>query len=596
MAGRVISIEIGSALTKVVEMDYLSKNAKVYNSIVFQTPKGTIEDGYLKEADEFIDMLHAKLAAAQIKTKKVVFTVSSGKIANREVYLPLVSKDKIMSMVKANASDYFPMDVSNYYLTYKMLEKVVNKDEKKMKLLLLAVPLDLLDGYFNLARTLSMTIVSIDYVGNSIFQLVRDVRKQGTNISIHVSEASTIITIMEEGVLALQRVVNYGANSAVETLLSTDKYRYDDSFDEEKAYELFMSKQMINAVIPDEEIVDTSGISEEEAIRNEVTESLRFLLGNIVRVIDYYMTKTPGAKIDMIFLSGIGAEFHGLRELFSFEIGSAVKSITNVSSISYNPTGGYDCYSVVLPAIGATRGSMNLMPEEFKAKKVKNDSMLVPVVVCLAGIAAAIGMWLMGGIMYELETTTTQDLQKQKDELSVINQVVVMHNNSKTTYEQFVQMYKKTENPNEHLVAFINEMEEKMPSSFITLSMTVNTSGVTMSVEVATKADVAAVIQQFRTFDSISVIGISGVDEVEVKQKEQESLGYIIDEDGNKIPVYQETETNDETEAPETDEEGNTIGETKEYILSFSINCTYNLDYLLADPTEAASEASSATE
>lgn len=595
MAGRVISIEIGSALTKVVEMDYLSKNAKVYNSIVFQTPKGTIEDGYLKDADEFIDMLHAKLAAAQIKTKKVVFTVSSGKIANREVFLPLVSKDKIMSMVKANASDYFPMDVSNYYLTYKMLEKVVNKDEKKMKLLLLAVPLDLLDGYFNLARTLSMTIVSIDYVGNSIFQLVRDVRKQGTNISIHVSEGSTTVTIMEEGVLALQRVVNYGANSAVETLLSTDKYRYDDTFDEEKAYELFMSRQMINAVIPDEDAVIDTDLSEDEQIRNEVTESLRFLLGNIVRVIDYYMTKTPGAKIDMIYLSGVGAEFHGLRELFSFEIGSAVKSITAVGNIAYTPTGGYDCYSVMLPAIGATRGSMNLMPEEFKAKKVKNDSMLVPIVVCLAGIAAAVGMWLMGGIMYELETATTQDLQRKKDELSVINEVVVMHNNSQKTYEEFVKMYKKTENANEYLVAFINEMEEKMPSTFIALTMNVTTSGVSMNVQVASKEDAAAVIQQFRTFESIRVIGISGISEDEVKQEEPESLGYIIDEDGNMIPVYQETEA-DATEEVATDEDGSTIAETKEYVLSFSISCTYDLDYLLSDTTEAESEAASAAE
>ena len=73
MAGKVISIEIGNVLTKVCEMDYRSANAKVYNSFTFETPKGTIEDGYVKEADEFIDVLHAKLASNQIKTKKSLF-------------------------------------------------------------------------------------------------------------------------------------------------------------------------------------------------------------------------------------------------------------------------------------------------------------------------------------------------------------------------------------------------------------------------------------------------------------------------------------------------------------------------------------------
>ena len=154
MAGKVISIEIGNVLTKVCEMDYRSANAKVYNSFTFETPKGTIEDGYVKEADEFIDVLHAKLASNQIKTKKVVFTVSSSKIATREVFLPLVSRDKIMSMVRANASDYFPMDISNYYLTYTVLEKAVSSEEKKLKLLLIAAPLDMIEAYFDLARTM----------------------------------------------------------------------------------------------------------------------------------------------------------------------------------------------------------------------------------------------------------------------------------------------------------------------------------------------------------------------------------------------------------------------------------------------------------
>ena len=39
MATKVLSIEIGHGLTRVVEMDYKAKNPKVYNYFTFETPK-----------------------------------------------------------------------------------------------------------------------------------------------------------------------------------------------------------------------------------------------------------------------------------------------------------------------------------------------------------------------------------------------------------------------------------------------------------------------------------------------------------------------------------------------------------------------------
>lgn len=598
MAGKVISIEIGNVLTKVCEMDYRSANAKVYNSFTFETPKGTIEDGYVKEADEFIDVLHAKLASNQIKTKKVVFTVSSSKIATREVFLPLVSRDKIMSMVRANASDYFPMDISNYYLTYTVLEKAVSSEEKKLKLLLIAAPLDMIEAYFDLARTMGLTIVTIDYAGNSIFQVLKDMKTQGTSISIHVGETNTYVTILENGVLNLQRVVSYGANSAVETLLSIDKYRYDETVDEQRAYELFMSQQLINTVIPeDDSSREQEILTEDEKIRNEVTESLRFLLGNIVRVIDYYMSKTPGARIDMIFLSGIGAEFRGMRELFSFEIGSAVKSVTALPGCNYNPTGGADSCAVMLPAVGATKGSMNLMPEVFKTKKVKNDSMLVPIVVCLAGIVGAVAMWFYGSFTYDQKVNEKVELEAEKDQLKQIEVVIQEKDNSQKTFDQFMTMYKTTRNPNEKLVAFLEEVERKMPTCFEAMKMQVSEEGVSFDIHCDTKADAAEVIQQFRTFNSIQIISCSQFEEYEVEVTTAESLGYIIDENGETVPIYVMPSS---TEAPEieTDENGSEIEPTTaEHYIEVRISCVYkDTDTVLGETTTAAASTAAAAQ
>ncbi len=571
MAGKVISIEIGSALTKVALLDYKAKNTKVYSSFVFDTPEGAVEDGYVKNTEEFVETLAAKLAANQITEKRVVFTISSSKIANREVTLPLVSRDKVMSMVKANASDYFPVDIKNYHIAYTVLERISTKEEKQMKMLLLAVPLDLLETYFDLARTMNLSLQSIDYAGNSIFQITKGLKKNETNVSIHINEKNTIISVMENGVLALQRSVSYGSDSALETLLSIDKYRYDEEFTREKGLHLLLTEQMINTVMPESEDVaySDSDLSPEERERAEITESLRYLIGNITRVIDYYLTKTPNAKIDMIYLSGVGSEFKGLRELFSFEIGSTVKVITQVDGVMYEPTEPLTALSIMLVTIGAAKDPMGLMPTEFNQKKVKKVSLALPATVLIAGLAISVAMFAYGQISYSIEKATRDDLQKQLDDMQQYVTIKDNYDASLTVYNSVKAMYSSTENMNQYLVAFIEELEEKMPDSFKALSFSATESGVSMGVTVGSMTEAAEVIQQLRDFETISALSSSGFTESTPTTTVTE-----VDEDGEEIEVAVEDEDAETT-------------------VSFTLNLTYNTSYGVEE-TEAEESATEA--
>ena len=52
MANRVLGIEIGENLTRVVEIDYKAKNPKIYNMFGFPTPPGMINDGVVQPDEE----------------------------------------------------------------------------------------------------------------------------------------------------------------------------------------------------------------------------------------------------------------------------------------------------------------------------------------------------------------------------------------------------------------------------------------------------------------------------------------------------------------------------------------------------------------
>jgi type IV pilus assembly protein PilM len=560
MAGKVVSIEIGNALTKVALVDYKAKNTKVYNAFVFATPEGTIDDGYIKNSEEFCETLSSKLAEYSIGERRVVFAVSSSKIANREVSLPYVSKDKIMSMVRANATDYFPVDIKNYHLSYQMLEKVITKEERSMKLLLLAAPLDLLETYFDLAKVMGFQLQSIDYAGNAIVQATKNLKKTETNVCIHLNEKNSIISIMENGVLALQRSVAYGSDVAIDAMLNIDKYRYDDTMTREKIQQILLDRQMIDTVMPENDDVaytDTD-MTDDERDRAKVTSSFRYLIGNVTRVLDYYMTKTAGARVDVIYISGLGSEYKGLRELLSFEIGSQVKAFKDVEGIIYS--GSNDVMTslpVMVVAIGASKDPMNLMPTEFAQKTSKKISLVGPAAVLLGGIAIAIALIAYGTIAKGIEQKNKEDLQAKKEKMQEYVKIKENYDSSKGVYDNVMTLYGQTQNMNEYLVDFIEELEEKMPESFVAMSLSASSSAVSMSVTCNTYTDAAEVIQQLRKFETLDPMSINASSFTKKVEEEKDENGNPVEKDNDK--------ENDE------EDENSTV--------SFSLSANYNMAY-----------------
>ena len=64
---------------------------------------------------------------------------------------------------------------------------------------------------------------------------------------------------------------------------------------------------------------------------------------------------------------------------------------------------------------------------------------------------------------------------------------------------------------NEQLVDFIEEMEQKMPSTLNVQSFAASLDGVTMSVSVADKKEAAKMVQQFRSFESVASVEVTSM-------------------------------------------------------------------------------------
>ena len=503
---KILSIEIGVDVTHVLEMDYRVKNPKVYRSFSFQTPVGVIGEAGVRKSEEFRTALHKLLDANKIKTRKTLFVVNSGKIASREVLIPMIKENRIKDFLNTNSADFFPVDLSRYQLVYRN-EGVVQQDTvKKRKLYVFAVPGDLVQSYEELADFCSLELTALDYVGNSIFQMMH--KAVGNNIccSVKLDNNATMITIINQGMVVLQRTVFYGFEEV-------EKVVVDSGLFPKEQYPAAMD------ILQQTDCLDANQAAPEDAInamRAEAVEALRPMIGNIRRVLDYYQSRNNGAEVKECFLIGNGAYIKGLDRLMSLELNLPVhlqeKDVLN----GFRTSGGrldamYEaCYGAAIQPLDFVFGSAQTAKIIEEKKK---RELLAAKLIGLLCVACAVILLALSGVQRIALSHELNTLNKQKDELEYIQDIYNAYVDTKSQYDDVTKMNGKTETVSDALADAIEEMEEKFPSGVKVTSLTSNGEGISMDIEVSTKEEAAKILQNLATFDAFRSVTTNGITE-----------------------------------------------------------------------------------
>lgn len=515
MAAKAISIEIGYLLTRVCEVDYKTKSHKIYKSFTIPTHEGMINDGVLTISPEFVENLKSALAANRIKSKQVVFTITSSRIASREVVIPFVKENRIADVVNANATDYFPVDLSQYQLAYSILGTIgETKNAQQYKLLVMAVPTALLSGYYDLAQALKLEVVAIDYAGNSIFQVVKDECAQGTHLIVKIEERASLVMVVQNSVLTFTRNVSYGVDEAIESVMNT--LAWGDVSTAEQAIRILQRNECIAERGPSagQEEVEQEGETEVKSAREKAMDDVRAafmpLVGGIARVIDFYMSRNAGASIERIMITGLGADFKGLDALLASEINMPVSVLMDAAGWNLMRNFKNECFGEYIACVGAAVAPLGFKKDTDKKGKEKSKGNSkgtngAVVAYALLGIGVVVGAALaVISIMRYMDVQTTN--MALKAQAGTLEDIIPIYNEyvaTKAEYTKVEAMYEATENRNEEMYEFLEELEEKLPSSSNVISLTSDVNGVSINMVTDTKEDAAATVQQLRSFHSL---------------------------------------------------------------------------------------------
>ena len=563
MANRVLGIEIGQNLTRVVEIDYKTKNPKVHSMFSFPTPPEMIDDGVVHADSIFRSMLYSKIKEKKINTNKVVFTLNSTRIASREMELPLVKEKQIKNILQMNASDYFPVDLSQYKLVHEVIEKIDKPEEKKMRLSVIAIPNEIISSYEELAADCRLQIVALDYSGNAIKQLMLREIPGDIKATIKIDETISTITVMDGDIIKLQRNVNYGLADAIEEIQDSELFgeylSFTDAVDVARRKTcLELKSDVIQPEIENAERDDMGHEIDSERfkkLRANVNYTLANLVSSLGRVIDYYQSRNVDRPIDRIFLVGLGADFSGLSKLLTNELNYKVIPLQQFDGISVAKNINlaetkiaefFNCVGATLKPLPITDekkakgnifttpiGGMNNVPMEQGAQPPlgpdgqplpmpdgmeaqKGASLGIPLIILGVCVVASVGLIAYSIFANLVLTSDNMALKGRVSDLSYAQNIYDVYNQTKSDYEWTKLLQDASSNKNDEIVSFIDELEKKLPSEAKLVSMDVTTDGVSLTVSQGSKDIAADVIAQLRTFDSIMVSNVSTItDEVD---------------------------------------------------------------------------------
>ena len=147
---KVLTIDITNESVTIIEVTASAKKGTmVHNAVIFETPQGSYEDGFIRDKSALASAIRSQLASNGITNKNAIFVLSSTKIVNREVMIPQVNEKKIKGLIEANASEYFPVNIDDYVVSHSILENVTA--QKQLRLLLVAAPIMMVQSYYDLA-------------------------------------------------------------------------------------------------------------------------------------------------------------------------------------------------------------------------------------------------------------------------------------------------------------------------------------------------------------------------------------------------------------------------------------------------------------
>ena len=580
MANKVLSIYVGSDAIRIAEMQKSGNNKAVVlsNAAEVATPNNSVNDGYLVDITAIAEAIRTSIFGRGFTAKEVIFTITSKKIASKEVEIPYVKNPKkLQQILQANSGEYFPMsNTGDYSFAYSVLEDYTTEEGRKSRVSAVAAPNDLVKCYYELAEELKFTINSIDYFGNSVIQLLSMQMTEGrTDLVLQIEKDTTFVNVMRGKTLILQRSVPYGKNAVINALMDVKK----------------ISEKDAKTLLSNETLLD------QHVTADEYAETVQYLVNGIGRVVEYHRTKNKSDLLQGIKVFGEGSAIAGIERILERELGAPVEHFETLAGVAIKGQAALTAEEVLryLPNIGAVIAPIGLSVDTSSgsSSSIGSEQFFKILVAIFVVCAVVMGAWV-GKTAYDYNKVLKQQQQLEADIAAIedIVQIAEAYENAQAELNILKDFVASTQSDNELLLTFILDLEKMLPKDAAVQSLSAENGDITFDVisgwHVTTKNEIADVIYEIGNLEYMTRFDLPGF-------KEEYQTLFVIgyDEEGEAVYLREPTDENGKIGDYIVYEEGKEYpAEYMEYERVTLVQTTYDVSCHISLPVESLASVS----
>ncbi len=310
-----VGLEMNDTHLKAVELAKKGGQAQLVNYGSQPLPGGIIQDGVVVNKEALGSALSEFWQKQGFQGRDVVIGISNQEILVRFASLPKVEQTKLDSMVKFQAQELLPLDISAVVFDYSVIgEKEV--DENPMwEILLVAGKSGMIYDFIDALEIAKLNIKEIEVLPLSLMRML-SAEDQGQVVTVvDISGGVNNLLVLNEGTPRLARMMPTFESTREDT--SQDPVE-DEAGTGDGADQVAASRE-VTLEEPSAEAVDN--------------RELGFIVNNIRMSIDFYQSQNQEDPVDGIFISGSGARNDDLKGMLSAELMVPVESVEPLSTM-----------------------------------------------------------------------------------------------------------------------------------------------------------------------------------------------------------------------------------------------------------------------
>ncbi len=210
MNNPLIGVEIGHKNLKII---YGIKKKDIFNIEICNLIEleEVINDGFILDTEILKEKILTFIKTNKIKTKNIVINIQSSTILIRNITIPKLKKVSLNKIIELQKQEYFPIDISNYQINYKLNENLNIDTIDNYELTVIAIPNNLLEQYIKLFESLNLNIINININSNSLVELFKIEAFCNDNAIaiIDIGAKTTTLSITSNGKLFFYKMLSF---------------------------------------------------------------------------------------------------------------------------------------------------------------------------------------------------------------------------------------------------------------------------------------------------------------------------------------------------------------------------------------------------